>query len=85
MRPALQRAVELEDDDLPVPLAFVPSVQMALLRAWTGALDPARKTLAAAGRRCIALGQEGEFVFVAFSLRARRYLAGRLSQSRDCR
>jgi DNA-binding CsgD family transcriptional regulator len=64
----LQRAVELEDDDLPVPLAFVPSVQMALLRAWTGALDPARKTLAAAGRRCIALGQEGEFVFVAFSL-----------------
>jgi DNA-binding CsgD family transcriptional regulator len=64
----LQRAVELEDDDLPVPLAFVPSVQMALLRAWTGALDPARKALAAAGRRCIALGQEGEFIFVAFSL-----------------
>jgi DNA-binding CsgD family transcriptional regulator len=64
----LQRAVDLEDDDLPVPLAFVPSVQMALLRAWTGALDPARRTLAAAGRRCIALGQEGEFVFVAFSL-----------------
>jgi DNA-binding CsgD family transcriptional regulator len=65
---ALLRAVELEDDDLPVPLAFLPSVQMALLRGWTGELDIARDVLVAVSRRCIALGQEGEFVFVAFSL-----------------
>jgi DNA-binding CsgD family transcriptional regulator len=64
---AIQRAVDLEDDGLPVPLAFLPSVQMALLRAWTGDLDPARKVLEAAGQRCIAMGQEGELVFIAFS------------------
>jgi DNA-binding CsgD family transcriptional regulator len=63
----IQRGVALEDDDLPVPLAFLPSVQMALLRAWTGDLDQAREVLTAAGQRCSALGQEGEFVFVAFS------------------
>jgi DNA-binding CsgD family transcriptional regulator/tetratricopeptide (TPR) repeat protein len=63
----IQRAVALEDDSLPVPLAFLPSVQMALLRGWTGDLEPAREVLTAVGQRCIALGQEGEFVFVAFS------------------
>jgi DNA-binding CsgD family transcriptional regulator len=62
----IQRAVALEDD-LPMPLAFLPSVQMALLRAWTGELDLAREVLEAASQRCIALGQEGEFVFIAFS------------------
>ena len=41
---------------------------MTLLRAWTGELDQARKALAAAGQHCITLGDEGEFVFVAFSL-----------------
>ena len=65
---ALQRAVDLEDEDQRVPLAFRPSVQMTLLRAWTGELDQARKALAAAGQHCITLGDEGEFVFVAFSL-----------------
>ncbi len=65
---ALQRAVDLEEEDQRVPLAFRPSVQMTLLRAWTGDLDPAREALAAAGQRCITLGDEGEFVFVAFSL-----------------
>jgi DNA-binding NarL/FixJ family response regulator len=65
---ALQRAVDLEDVDQQVPLAFRASVQMTLLRAWTGELDQARKALAAAGQHCITLGDEGEFVFVAFSL-----------------
>jgi DNA-binding CsgD family transcriptional regulator len=63
----IQRAVALEDDRLPLPLAFLPSVQMALLRGWTGDLEPAREVLTAVSQRCIALGQEGEFVFVAFS------------------
>jgi DNA-binding CsgD family transcriptional regulator/tetratricopeptide (TPR) repeat protein len=63
----IQRAVALEDDSLPMPLAFLPSVQMALLRGWTGDLDPAREVLTAVSQRCIALGQEGEFMFVAFS------------------
>ncbi len=63
----IQRAVALEDNGLPMPLAFLPSVQMALLRGWTGDLDPAREVLTAVGQRCIALGQEGELMFVAFS------------------
>jgi ATP/maltotriose-dependent transcriptional regulator MalT len=67
-RPALQRAVELEEQDLRVPLAFRPGVQMILLRAWTGELDAAREALAAVGRRCITLGEEGELIFVAFHL-----------------
>jgi DNA-binding CsgD family transcriptional regulator len=63
----IRRAVDLEDGDMPMPLAFLPSVQMALLRGWTGEFDHARDVLAAAGQRCVALGQESELVFVAFS------------------
>lgn len=63
----IQRAVDLEDESLPLPVAFLPSIQRALLRGWTGELDHAREVLRAAGQRCIALGQEGELVFVAFS------------------
>ena len=64
---ALQRAVDLEEEDQPVALAFRPSVQMTLLRAWTGELDPARKAMLAVGQRCISVGEEGELIFVAFS------------------
>jgi ATP/maltotriose-dependent transcriptional regulator MalT len=63
----IRRAVDLEDGDVPMPVAFQPSVQMALLRGWTGEFDHARNVLAAAGQRCVALGQESELVFVAFS------------------
>ena len=63
----IRRAVDLEDADMPMPLAFLPSVQMALLRGWAGEFDHARDVLAAAGRRCVALGQESELIFVAFS------------------
>ena len=65
---AMQRAVELEEQDPRVPLAFRPSVQMTLLRAWTGELDAAREAMAAEGRRCITFGEEGELIFVAFHL-----------------
>jgi ATP/maltotriose-dependent transcriptional regulator MalT len=65
---ALQRAVDLEEDDQPLALAFRPSVQMTLLRAWTGDLDPARKAMLAVGQRCVNVGEEGELIFVAFHL-----------------
>jgi DNA-binding CsgD family transcriptional regulator len=67
-RPALERAVELEDETLPIPLAFRPSVQMTLLRAWTGELDTARDALLAVGQQCISVGEENELIFVAFHL-----------------
>ena len=64
----VQRAVDLEEPDAHIPLAFRPSVQMTLLRAWTGELDAARAAMAEVGRRCITFGEEGELVFVAFHL-----------------
>ncbi len=63
----IRRAVELEDPNAPIPVPFRPSVQVALLRGWTGEFEHARNVLAAAGTRCVALGQEHELVFVAFS------------------
>jgi len=66
--PALQRAVDLEERDAHVPLAFRPSVQMTLLRAWTGELEAAHEEMAAVSQRCITLGEEGELIFAAFQL-----------------
>ncbi|WP_293003519.1 LuxR C-terminal-related transcriptional regulator [Mycobacterium sp.] len=63
----MAHAVDLQDDSLPIPLAFLPSMQRALLRGWTGEFDHAREVLRAAGQRCVALGQESELIFVAFS------------------
>lgn len=41
---------------------------MTLVRAWTGELEAARAAMAAVGSRCIALGEEGELIFVTFHL-----------------
>lgn len=65
---ALERAVDLEDADQPIPLAFRPSVQMTLLRAWTGELDIARKAMFSISQRCVSVGEESELTFVAFHL-----------------
>lgn len=66
--PALKRAVELQEADPRVPLAFRPNVQMTLLRAWTGELDAAREAMAAVEQRCTTFGEEGELIFSAFQL-----------------
>jgi ATP/maltotriose-dependent transcriptional regulator MalT len=67
-RAALERAVDLEEPDQPTSLAFRPSVQMLLLRAWTGELDAAREALLVVGKRCVSVGEENELIFVAFHL-----------------
>jgi DNA-binding CsgD family transcriptional regulator/tetratricopeptide (TPR) repeat protein len=64
--PGIRRAVELEDPDVDHPTALKPSVQRALLRAWTGQLDTAADDLHAIRRRCIERGQEGELSFIDF-------------------
>ncbi len=64
----MQIAVDTEEPDPAIPLAFRPNVQMTLLRAWTGELDAAREVLAALAQRCLALGEEGELFFVTFQL-----------------
>ena len=63
----LARALELEDDDADTPVAFSPSMQSAMLLAWTGRLDQARHEMLAIRRRCLDRGQESEWMFVAFN------------------
>ena len=42
---SLQRALDLEDRDADISSAFSPSVQHALLLAWTGELDQAHEEM----------------------------------------
>lgn len=62
----MRRALELEDPQATVPIAFRASVQNALLDAWTGHLDDAQRAMATIGMRCVENGEESELVFVAF-------------------
>jgi DNA-binding NarL/FixJ family response regulator len=64
--PDLARALELEDHQADVPLARRPSMQNALLLAWTGRLERAGAQMASIRRNCIEQGQESELNFVAF-------------------
>ncbi len=62
----LRRAVELEDDDVVMAVAFRPSMQQALLLACTGRLEVAAEELAKVRRRSIGRGDESELLFGAF-------------------
>jgi ATP/maltotriose-dependent transcriptional regulator MalT len=64
---SMQRALDLEDDTVPIPLALRPSAQHALLMAWTGDLEGARSAIANIRRRCDERGEESELTFVAFT------------------
>ena len=63
---SLERAIELEDRDADVSSAFSPRVQCALVFAWTGELDRARREMQEIRRRCIDRGEEGELSFIDF-------------------
>jgi DNA-binding CsgD family transcriptional regulator len=65
-RSDVQRAIDMMESDSNVPIAFRPTVQHALLLAWSGELAPARDALADIRRGCAERGAEGELVFVAF-------------------
>ena len=62
----IQRALELEDHDADISSAFSPSVQHALLLAWTGELERAHEEMLTVRRRCIDHGEEGELSFIDF-------------------
>jgi DNA-binding CsgD family transcriptional regulator len=64
--PSLQRALVSEDRQANVSTAFSPTVQGALLLAWTGSLAQAHETMLSIRRRCVDHGQEGDLVFVDF-------------------
>ena len=61
----LSRALELEDHDAAMPMAFRPTMQNAMLLGWAGKLDRAHQEMAAIRRRCIESGEENELIFVA--------------------
>jgi DNA-binding CsgD family transcriptional regulator len=67
-RPAMLRAVEMQEQSSRIPLPFRARVQMTLLRAWTGELEQARDDLAELGQQCLVVGEEAELIFVAFHL-----------------
>jgi DNA-binding CsgD family transcriptional regulator len=63
---SLQRALALEDEKSPAPVAFQPRLQHAILRAWTGELDVARKELRSINQRRIENGEESESLFISY-------------------
>ncbi|BBY82310.1 AAA family ATPase [Mycolicibacterium pulveris] len=64
--PGMQRALELEDHDAPIPTMLRPSVERALILACSGDLDASFDQLRAVERRCVERGEEGELIFVKF-------------------
>jgi DNA-binding CsgD family transcriptional regulator len=61
----MRRAADLHDGFEPIPLAVRPDLQIALLSAWSGALDDAARSLSAIRHDCIARGEEGELLVLA--------------------
>ncbi|MFD1931128.1 AAA family ATPase [Nonomuraea mangrovi] len=64
--PTLQRALALENPDIPGPVMLRPTLISSLLLAWTGRLDEARDGLLALRRRCLERGEESDLMFTAF-------------------
>lgn len=56
-----------DEEDSAMPVAFRPRMQQAMLLAWTGQLEEARRQMQAIRRRCIEGGEESEYLFVAFN------------------
>ncbi len=63
---SMQRALELETREAPVPSVFRPSVQNALLLACTGELEQARDEMGAMRRHYADRGEESELLFIDF-------------------
>ena len=63
---SLGRALELEDHTAPITVMFRPTVQNAMVLAWTGQLDAAHQKFVAIRNTCIERGEESELVFLAF-------------------
>ncbi|GFG53641.1 transcriptional regulator [Mycolicibacterium agri] len=63
---SMQRAVALEDPEAESSAAFSPTVQNALMLAWTGDLERAQDEIMAIRRRCIERGEESELSFIDF-------------------
>ncbi|BDX34657.1 LuxR family transcriptional regulator [Mycobacterium antarcticum] len=67
-RESVNRAVELQNHDVNVPMAIRANVQSALLSAWNGELDSARDELAVIKRRSVEYGEDGDLIFATFHI-----------------
>ena len=64
----LDRALELEDHDEPVPAATRPSVIAGLIHLYVGNVDEARTFLTDVRSRVVERGQESDLVLIAYHL-----------------
>jgi len=64
--PTLERALDLENPDIPAPVMLRPTLISSLLLAWTGRLDEARERLLSIRQRCLERGEESDLMFTAF-------------------
>ena len=62
----LRRALELEDRDAQADIFVRPSLQNAMILAWTGRLDEALPRCDAIRRRCLERGEETEVIAALF-------------------
>lgn len=63
---AIERALALEDTNVPTPVMLRPTLISALLLAWTGHLEEARDRLFVLRRHCLERGEESDLMFAAF-------------------
>jgi DNA-binding CsgD family transcriptional regulator len=61
---SLRRALELENPDADVPIPFCASAVNALVLAWTGHLDDARRGMDVVRMRCIERGAENDMMAI---------------------
>ena len=64
---SLERALQLEDEDAEIPVAFRPSTHQILLLDWTGRLDEAHERMVSLRRSCIDRGDEATLSFIDFN------------------
>ena len=62
--PSLRRALELEDPTVDVPIPFCASAINALINAWTGQPNLARRQMAAVRDRCVEWGAENDLMLI---------------------
>ena len=79
----LDRALELEDHDEPVPAATRPSVIAGLIHMYVGDVDEARTLLTDVRTRVVERGQESDLVLVAYHLAWLECWAGDLAAAAE--
>lgn len=78
----LQRALELEDPQVQVPVMYRPSLVHGLLLMWTGRLDEAAAAMLAVRHACLESGEESDLMFGAFHLVTLECWRGDLASAR---